>query len=606
MLQLGGSSGMTNNQKRCNVMINGEYIQEIYGWYENNILAVNRKYQRKLVWTLDEKRQFIDTIMKGYPVPLFLIYNNQNSKTDKVNQKEIIDGLQRLESIIAFINNEYYINYNDKNGYFNLDVLPGKGQLIRDGKLVQKQPILDFELCRTFIGYQLPVSTIETNESEEVENIFKRINSTGRKLSLQNLRQAGVSGLFYDLVYKTAAKIRGDYTEENIINLIDMSKYSINSRGLNYGIKVQDIFWIKQGIITEDGIRRSKDEEIIANLYNCILNNYKTSMSRQVLDTLYNETSSLFKKNEEKLFGGRDNELMSLFLLVFDDFKNIFKQNNSSFSNLLFEESKNCNKDLVFIIVFLAMFQLRSEFFIIEDYAKMSQAMNNIANRELNEIISKSECTWNMEIRNSLIERVKNKLKKAMTFKQVIPEWSQEIIDLLKRAEVEEQMYDFKIGITSLYDGKLNPDVIPKCIKTLTAMANTHIGKEGVIIIGVSDKESDAQDFKNHYGVEPPKYNNYYVTGIKEEAIKYYGSVEKYLNKIISLIQNENKNIDSVAMNYILSNVKVIKYNEQTLIVLKLKSDKSLFYKQELYVRHQSNNKKINLGSPEFYNVFKN
>lgn len=596
---------MTNNQKRCNIMVRGEYIQEVYGWYEEQMLVVNRKYQRKLVWTLDEKRQFIDTIIRNYPVPIFLMVNNPNIKgKNGLVQKEIIDGLQRLESIISFINNEYCITYEGQHGYFNLDVLPGKGQLIREGKLIQKTPILNFDLCRDFIGYQLPISTIETDDNE-VENIFKRINSSGRKLSSQNLRQAGVTGLFNDLVYKTSAKIRGDYTEENIINLNEMSKYSLNSRGLNYGIKVQDVFWIKQGIITEDGIRRSKDEEIIANLYNCILNNYTTSVSRQALNTIYDETSLLFKKNEEKLFGGRDKELMNLFLSVFTDFNNIFKQSHSNFSNLLFKEFKNYNKDLVFIIVFLAMVQLRNEYFIIEDYSKIAKALNNIANRELNEIISKSECTWNVEIRNHLVERVKNHLKKSMVFKEIKSEWSQEIIDLLKRAEVEEQMYDFKIGVTNLYDGKFNPDVISKCIKTLTAMANTHIGKEGIIIIGVSDKESDAQDFKNHYGIDAPKYNNYYITGVKEEAIQHYGSVEKYLNKIKSSIQNEDKNIDAVAMNYILTNIKVIKYNEQVLIVLALKSDKSLFYKQELFVRHQSSNKKIDLGSSEFYSIFK-
>lgn len=568
------------------------------------MIVVNRKYQRKLVWTLDEKRQFIDTIIRNYPVPLFLVVNNSNVKGENgLVQKEVIDGLQRLEAIISFINNEYSIIYKNKKSYFNLDVLPGKGQLIREGKLVQKKPVLDFDICKKIVGYQLPISTIETDDAE-VENIFKRINSNGRKLSSQNLRQAGVTGLFNDLVYKTSAKLRGDYTDENIIELNEMPKYSLNSSGLNYGINIQNVFWIKQGIITEDGIRRSKDEEILANLYNCVLNNYDAPISRKTLNLIYDETTIIFKNNENKLKNGRDKELMDLFLSIFDDFNQIFLDNQDSFSNHLFKELKNYNKDLVFIILFVAMVQLRNEYYIIDDYSRMYKDLKDLASNELGEIISPN-CNWNIKIRNRLIERVKNILKKSMAFKEVKTEWSQEIIELLKCAEVEEQMYDFKIGMTNLQNGDFNENVIPKCIKSLTAMANTNIGKEGIIVIGISDKESDSQDFKKYYGVEPPKYNNYYVTGVKDEAIKHYGSVEKYLDKIKSEIQKENNNIDSVALNYLLSKIRVIKYNEQVLVVLALKSDKPLFYKKELFVRYQSSNKKIETGSPEFYDIFK-
>ncbi len=595
---------MANVQTRCNIMVKGEYIQEVYSWYEEQMLVVNRKYQRKLVWTLEEKQQFIDTIMRNYPVPLFLVVNNPNIKgKNGLVQKEIIDGLQRLESIVSFINNEYSVTFEGKHGYFNLDVLPGKGQLIREGILIQKQPVIDFVLCKDFVGYQLPISTIETDDAE-VENIFKRINSTGRKLSSQNLRQAGVTGLFSNLVYKTAAKIRGDYTEENILNLNEMSKYSLNSRGLNYGIKVQDVFWINQGIINEDGIRRSKDEEIIANLYNCIINNYTTSTSRRTLNNIYDESTSLFRKNEKELIGGRDRELMELFITIFNDLNEIFRQKHTTFSELLFKNNKVCNKDLVFIIVFLAFIQLRNEHYIIEDYHKIGNKLENIADKELGEIISKSDCSWNTEIRNHLIDRVKNCLIKSMVFKEIKPEWAQEVIEILKQAEVEEQMYDFKIGMTNLKDGQPNSSVISKSVKTLIAMANTHIGKEGFVILGVSDKESDAQDFKDHYGIEPVKYNNYYISGIKEEAIKYYGSFENYINKIKSLIEKVEQDIDPIALNYILSNMKVIKYNEQAIIVLKLKSDRSLFYRKEFFVRHQSSNKKIEIGSPEFYEIF--
>ncbi len=47
----------------------GSSIQEAYTWYRDGKLLVNRRYQRKLVWTVDEKQKLIDSILLGYPLP---------------------------------------------------------------------------------------------------------------------------------------------------------------------------------------------------------------------------------------------------------------------------------------------------------------------------------------------------------------------------------------------------------------------------------------------------------------------------------------------------------------------------------------------------------
>lgn len=44
----------------------GKSINEIMRWYYTDSLIVNRKYQRKLVWTLKEKQLFIDSIINKY------------------------------------------------------------------------------------------------------------------------------------------------------------------------------------------------------------------------------------------------------------------------------------------------------------------------------------------------------------------------------------------------------------------------------------------------------------------------------------------------------------------------------------------------------------
>ena len=61
------------------------------------------------------------------------------SDTPRSKTKPIIDGLQRLNSIFAFIENEYLV----AGAYFDLETL-AETKLRRDeGELVQRTPILD-------------------------------------------------------------------------------------------------------------------------------------------------------------------------------------------------------------------------------------------------------------------------------------------------------------------------------------------------------------------------------------------------------------------------------------------------------------------------------
>ena len=83
-----------------NLIIRSETIETLFDYYQKEKLLVNRRYQRKLVWTIEEKEGFIDSISINYPGPLFLVaevpYKGENVL-------EIIDGMQRLNAIMSFI-----------------------------------------------------------------------------------------------------------------------------------------------------------------------------------------------------------------------------------------------------------------------------------------------------------------------------------------------------------------------------------------------------------------------------------------------------------------------------------------------------------------------
>lgn len=90
------------------VIPSGVSVQEIYRRYRENQIIVNRKYQRKLVWSEEEKARLIDSILRGYPIPLILFAEFVGD--DGRTYYEVLDGMQRLNAIVGFIENEYPVS----------------------------------------------------------------------------------------------------------------------------------------------------------------------------------------------------------------------------------------------------------------------------------------------------------------------------------------------------------------------------------------------------------------------------------------------------------------------------------------------------------------
>ena len=262
------------------LLIRNENIQRLFDWYNDGLFIVNRKYQRKLVWTIEEKQNFIGSILLDYPVPLFLLANVPEGKY------EIIDGMQRLNAIFSFIKGEFAITYEGETGYFDLQTMAATKALFDKNELEQKTPLLDRTVCAKFVNYQLPLS-ITSFDDNHIEEIFRRINATGRQLSSHDLRQAGATHAFAALVRKVSASVRRDSSLSDVLELSKMEKISLSNRKLPYGINLEDTFWVKNKIITVGNMRVSRDEELVAYILLYILLGDSVSPSAKNLNRIY-------------------------------------------------------------------------------------------------------------------------------------------------------------------------------------------------------------------------------------------------------------------------------------------------------------------------------
>ncbi len=184
----------------------GMSIQEGYRLYADGLLTVNRRYQRKLVWSEAEKRHLIDSVEKELPIPLFMLAKSKGNS----NNFEIIDGIQRLNAIFSFIEHNFL---DEINRCFDVDQF-AIAKIVRDAGAFNEYPAsfkrLSAEECAKFLEYQLAVTIDAEGDEERRNEVFGRINSGGRQLSPQEQRQAGLVSPFSEFVRRLALELRGD------------------------------------------------------------------------------------------------------------------------------------------------------------------------------------------------------------------------------------------------------------------------------------------------------------------------------------------------------------------------------------------------------------
>ena len=582
--------------------VRSESIQRIYNYYLENTLIVNRRYQRKLVWSIEEKASFIDSIIKSYPVPLILL---AESNDDSGRIFEIIDGMQRINAVTAFVENEFAVN----GAYFNLETM-AETKLQKDsGQLVQKEPMLDRKICAEFVSYVFPMSTYKGASESEIDEVFRRINANGKHLSRQEIRQAGALSNFADIVRQISSEIRGDTSLSNRVELNNMKKISITSKDLPYGINVDDVFWVASAIIRREQVRESKDEEIVADIIAAMLLDEMPASSSNILDEFYS-LKAVTKRSmelEEKIRIQSVDNVKSNFFRVFDEIKELLEIAGKTFNNLISKDKTFDKVPRYYQIVFLALYKL-----LVEENKKVNsqydllQIMDGItANIQL----SKGGGNWSATERENSINAIVGMIGKCFFDNlddPAIVKWSTEFETILKQSQIEQGCFDFKIGFCDLRTGEFNEKAFLKGIKTLTAMANKGTGSVGYVIAGVADKKEDAECIEKKYRkYEAIVRENYYITGLNYDIDALKLSADRYFQKLIQIL--EKAPIEEKYKSYIGNNIKFLRYGDKDILVMKVMGlDSPAIYDNEYYQRMGANVDKIEVKDmSELFSRFK-
>lgn len=556
-------------------------IQSLYREFTENRLIVNRKYQRKLVWTLNEKQKLIESILNSFPIPNVLL-----AKTNESSELEIIDGMQRLHTIMSFI--EQGFSYNGK--YFKLESFPTAKAQADKGEFIPKVGVnieyLDSDECNKILDYSLSTLIIRNVNDEVINDVFSRINTYGHRLSNQERRQAGVQTNFSNTVRRISTSIRGDSTTD-VLTLKRMPEISIDlpRSKSGYSVKAEDTFWIKQGILRASDLRDSFDEQCVADIVATIVDDYKPiDRDKDVLDSLYQPGSPESEKINKIIAIYGPEKIEQEFIFCINILNELCKK--EKLRNMIYGGKSSSNPiPSIFSQIFIAIHEIVfKEGKAISDYALLQTKLESLKDKNLSEARSVERRVTNIDmIKGAIKDAFKGTLDISNVHKSLDAVRIDEIISL----DVEQPILEFKQGCLSLNKQRTIDDkLFDKIINTICAIANTT--HDGSIIIGVADNDNDANKIAQLDNIVPRTVYRRKVVGIDCEA-KQLG---KQLDDYIKLWQNriENSNLSEPLKTDVLSRFAYIPYYGLGLILINIpKQDALSFVGDKAYWRKIDN-----------------
>lgn len=218
-------------------------VKEIRDLAGREELDLTPEFQRRSVWTDKARSYLIDTIVRGKPIPKIYIRTTENPTTGKTVQA-VVDGQQRLTSILTFLKDGFPINrtHNTELG----------------GKRFSQ---LDKQVQKGILYYELTCDFLLDAPDVEIYDIFARLNKYPVKINDQELRNSQFFGEFKSTVYELALEF--------------------------------NTFWLNNSIFTKKQISRMAEAEFVAELLIAISSGIKAK-TKAIIDKAFNEWDNTF------------------------------------------------------------------------------------------------------------------------------------------------------------------------------------------------------------------------------------------------------------------------------------------------------------------------
>lgn len=221
-------------------------VNDFLEWHGRNQLTLSPKFQRRSVWKDVAKSFLIDSILRGKPLPKLFIRQITDIKT-RTTIREVVDGQQRLKTIIDFINDGFKVKKVHNQEY---------------GDLYFSQ--LNDEAQSMILTYKFSVDILIGVDDSEIMDVFARLNTYTTPLNKQELINAEFYGAFKQSVYAISHK----YNK----------------------------FWIENKVFTEFQTMRMNEVELTADIFIAFIHGVQ---NRKKIKTYYKLYDDQFEQQSE-------------------------------------------------------------------------------------------------------------------------------------------------------------------------------------------------------------------------------------------------------------------------------------------------------------------
>lgn len=169
-------------------------VQELLRMLQDGEISIAPVYQRQFRWDDGRCSEFIESLMLGIPIPnLFMATNADNTW-------EVVDGVQRLSTIVKFVGSEE----------LRKKLKVGDALTLRDLRKLSEFNGMKFDDIPPTIQLHLrtrPLKVVTLNDKSDTIvriDLFERLNTGGIELTNQEIRDCVFHGKFADLLEELA------------------------------------------------------------------------------------------------------------------------------------------------------------------------------------------------------------------------------------------------------------------------------------------------------------------------------------------------------------------------------------------------------------------
>lgn len=225
-------------------------------------LDLSPDFQRRHVWEDEQSSYLIDTILNGLPFPE--IYVRSETSAEGITTYEVVDGQQRIRSILDFATDDLVLVGEDVSPKWF-------GKSFEDLSPKEK---------KRFWDYDVVIRDLVDASDGDIRDVFRRLNVSAETLTDQELRHARYTGKFRKLMEELA----------------------------------DDEWWLEHRVVNVRQVRRMEDVEFVSELFIAMMAGPQNKKS--TLDQYYKDFDREFP--ERILWRGRFTDTRALLESILD------------------------------------------------------------------------------------------------------------------------------------------------------------------------------------------------------------------------------------------------------------------------------------------------